>query len=40
MNVFPELSSPTASRDLRDTVDAQRLERTGVGRTAVYRRSA
>lgn len=37
MNVFPELSSPTASRDLRDAVDARRLERTGVGRTAVYR---
>lgn len=39
MNVFPELSSPTASRDLRDAVDARRLERTGVGRTAVYRRA-
>ncbi len=34
--MFPELSTATASRDLKDAVTANRLERSGDGRTAVY----
>jgi Fic family protein len=36
MRMFPELSTATASRDLKDAVTANRLERTGDGRTAAY----
>jgi Fic family protein len=35
--MFPELSTITASRDLRDAVGEGRLERSGDGRTAMYR---
>jgi Fic family protein len=37
LNFFPELSTASASRDLREAVDGGHLERQGVGRTAVYR---
>ena len=36
MRTFPELSTATASRDLKEAVGARHLERTGDGRTAVY----
>ncbi len=35
--MFPELSPATASRDLATAVEQHRLERTGTGRSAVYR---
>jgi Fic family protein len=35
--LFPELSTATASRDLAEAVTANRLERSGDGRTALYR---
>jgi Fic family protein len=35
---YPELSTATATRDLRDAVDAKGLVMTGKGRAAVYRR--
>lgn len=36
LKTFPELSTATASRDLRDAVDEGWLRRTGDGRTSVY----
>lgn len=37
LRMFPELSTVTASRDLREAVDEGRLERSGTGRIALYR---
>ena len=37
LGVFPELSTATASRDLRDAVAKGDIERTGNGRTTMYR---
>lgn len=36
MSIFPELSSATASRDLREAVEGKILEKSGDGRTSVY----
>lgn len=37
MNAFPRLSTASASRDLAEAVEAQRLLRAGKGRSTVYR---
>lgn len=37
MNIFPELSTATASRDLREAVEGKILKKSGDGRTSVYR---
>lgn len=37
LNFFPDISTASASRDLREAVDNGRLERQGTGRTATYR---
>ena len=37
MRHFKDISSATASRDLRETTDNQILTRIGEGRTTVYR---
>lgn len=38
LRFFPELSTASASRDLREAVDDRRLLREGTGRTAIYRK--
>ncbi len=40
LRAYPELSTATASRDLRDAVNVGWLRRTGDGRTSVYRTTA
>jgi hypothetical protein len=35
---YPELGTATATRDLRDAVDAKGLVMTGKGRAATYRK--